>query len=215
MTTVPEQFVSNRPNSWTDIFQGLSSVVPRLFGPTVQPFPEIDSPAPALRDLTFDTPTLIAFVRHCGCPFAEKEVRLLAEQASENTQLRIVIVQHSPEQETKEWFERVRGHELFPDEGKKVVLISDPKRECYAAWGIGELGWGGMVNADIMRTLHKNKVQEGLDITKGDWSNYRWQNSGGFAVDGQGKVKWRKLAKDSSDVCDYAEAAASLGQGLA
>ena len=51
----------------------------------------------------------MAFVRHCGCPFAEKEVRLLAEQSrkwkEQGKQLHVVIVQHSAEKETQEWFE--------------------------------------------------------------------------------------------------------------
>ncbi|KAF2220679.1 hypothetical protein BDZ85DRAFT_187111, partial [Elsinoe ampelina] len=150
-------------------------------------------------------PTLVAFVRHCGCPFAEKELRLLGEQAERNTSLRVVIVQHSSEADTKDWFERVGGHELFP-ERDRVVLVSDVSRELYAKWGIGTLGWTELVNADIMRTLHEGKVKEGLDITKGDWTGWRWQNSGGFAVDAEGKVRWVHLARDSSDVGNWGEA---------
>ncbi|KAF2153350.1 hypothetical protein K461DRAFT_278168 [Myriangium duriaei CBS 260.36] len=218
MTTVPEQFVSNRPNTWTDWIQGLASIRPRFWGPTVAAFPELGDAAPsALGPVSFSTstsPCLVAFVRHCGCPFAEKEVRLLAEASQQNPGLHVVIVQHSPEEQTKDWFERIGGHNLFPDPGR-VTLVADPTREKYAAWGVGQLGWTQMVNGDVARKLHKQKLEEGLDITKGDWSNYRWQNSAGFAVDGQGKITWRKLATDSSDICDYVEAAGSLHKGWA
>lgn len=41
--------------------------------------------------------------------------------------------------------------------------------------------------------------------------SYRWQNSGGFAVDATGVVRWRHLAEHAGDMCDYVEAAKSLG----
>lgn len=50
---------------------------------------------------------LVAFVRHCGCPFAEKEVKLLGAETRKHSDLHVVIVQHSAEAETKEWFERI------------------------------------------------------------------------------------------------------------
>ncbi len=56
-------------------------------------------------DASAAAPTLVAFVRHCGCPFAEKEVKMLAQEVAKNQSLRVVIVQHSPEKETKEWFD--------------------------------------------------------------------------------------------------------------
>jgi len=46
-------------------------------------------------------------VRHCGCPFAEKETKLLAEEVKKHPQLHVIIVQHSDQRETEEWFERV------------------------------------------------------------------------------------------------------------
>lgn len=115
MSTVPEQFISNRPNSWTDWAMTLSSVIPRtLTSPTVSALPEVGADAPSpLGPINFkaDTadrrPTLVAFVRHCGCPFAEKEVRRLAKQAEANSELRIVIVQHSSDEGTRDWFERI------------------------------------------------------------------------------------------------------------
>lgn len=217
MTTVPEQFVSNRPNGWLDWLQAASSIRPR-WGPTTASFPSLGAAAPsALGPISFSTlhqPALVAFVRHCGCPFAEKEVRMLGEVAAEHTGIHVVIVQHSPEEQTRAWFERIGGHDMFPDD-KRVTLVADPGRELYAAWGVGQLGWTNLVNPEVARTLHKQKLEEGLDITKSDWYGYRWQNSAGFAVDTEGKITWRKLARESSDVCDYREAADSLYKGLA
>ncbi|PNS21105.1 hypothetical protein CAC42_3443 [Sphaceloma murrayae] len=216
MTTVPEQYITNRPNGWVDWAQTLTSVLPKLTGPKVNPLPELGSAAPSLGNKATlpGGPTLVAFVRHCGCPFAEKEVRMLGDEAERNSALHVVIVQHSSEADTKDWFDRIKGPDYFPD-AKQVTLVSDVDRELYAAWGVGQLGWTQMVNADIMRRLHENKVKEGLDITKSDWTSYRWQNSGGFAVDAEGKVRWRHLASDSSDVGNWKEAADTLFEGAA
>lgn len=54
------------------------------------------------------TGTVIAFVRHCGCPFAEKEVRLLGEVAKQYPGIQIIVVQHSDEQTTKQWWQTVK-----------------------------------------------------------------------------------------------------------
>lgn len=64
-----------------------------------------------------------------------------------------------------------------------------------------------MVNGDVMQGLKTLKTNDGIDLTPTGKGSWRWQNSGGFAIDGEGKIQWRKLAKDSGDMCDYAEAA--------
>lgn len=135
MTTVPEQFISDRPSGLYDWLHTLKSVIPKLpfSSAPLQPFPELGSCAPSsLGPITFPSsssttesnekasqytvgnsnerggkPTLVAFLRHCGCPFAEKEVRLLATQARKYGDLKIVLVQHSDARDTRDWFERI------------------------------------------------------------------------------------------------------------
>lgn len=96
-------------SSWTPVLQ---SINPFTSSPTTSPLPAINSPAPsALGSLNLPSgtghPVLVAFVRHCGCPFAEKEVKLLGAETSKHSDLHVVIVQHSEEKETQEWFERI------------------------------------------------------------------------------------------------------------
>lgn len=43
-----------------------------------------------------------------GCPFAEKEVRLLSEAVKQTPDLKVVVVQHSDEQETQAWWQRIK-----------------------------------------------------------------------------------------------------------
>lgn len=38
----------------------------------------------------------------------------------------------------------------------------------------------------------------------------RWQNSGGFALDAEGIVRWQHVAIHAGDMCDYEEAVKTL-----
>lgn len=69
------------------------------------------------------------------------------------------------------------------------------------------------MNTGTFDALKKLKASDGIDLTPTGKGSWRWQNSGGFAVDGQGKVRWRKIATDSADMCDYAEAAGTVVGG--
>ncbi|OCF31183.1 hypothetical protein I317_04545 [Kwoniella heveanensis CBS 569] len=192
----------------------IKSLIPRS-SPAVATLPELDSTRPSLppraEQAIKGKPALIAFVRHCGCPFAEKEVNLLSEQLNQSEGLQVVIVQHSPEAQTKKWFEEIGGARLFPD-SSRYTLLSNPSRELYASWGIGSLGWTGMISPSIMNNLKALKAADGIDLRSTGEGSYRWGNSGGFAVDKEGKVKWRDVAEDSSDICDYAQAAKTVLQ---
>ncbi|GAB7357805.1 hypothetical protein MBLNU459_g0619t2 [Dothideomycetes sp. NU459] len=95
--------------SWTPVLQ---SINPFTSSPSTAALPSVGDPAPSIiKSLNLPQgtgkPTLVAFVRHCGCPFAEKEVKLLGEETRKNEQLHVVIVQHSEDKETQEWFERI------------------------------------------------------------------------------------------------------------
>jgi hypothetical protein len=89
----------------------LKSILPQT-SPSVSSPPAIGDAAPApvgSIDLTRGngTPTLVAFVRHCGCPFAEKEVQLLGAESRKHEKLHVLIVQHNDEATSKQWFEDV------------------------------------------------------------------------------------------------------------
>ncbi|THY30046.1 hypothetical protein D6D01_03361 [Aureobasidium pullulans] len=196
----------------------IKSIIPQS-SPSVAALPEIGEQAPAKVgsvDLKSGggRPTLVAFVRHCGCPFAEKEVQLLGAESRKNEKLHVVIVQHSDEATTQQWFVDIGGKKAFPD-SQRYTLVADPERKAYAAWGVGSLGWAGMVNGGVMEALKSLKESDGIDLRPTGVGSYRWQNSGGFAVDSAGKVRWRKIAKDSSDMCDYSEAAKTITEGKA
>jgi len=45
-------------------------------------------------------------MRYTG-PFAEKETKLLAEEVKRNPDLHVIVVQHSEQKESEDWFERI------------------------------------------------------------------------------------------------------------
>lgn len=93
------------PPLWNDLISVLPASHPQL-----SPLPTIGSPAPLPPKLglsSYSADTLIAFVRHCGCPFAEAEVKQLVKVANEESNLKIVIVAMSEERDAKEWFATV------------------------------------------------------------------------------------------------------------
>ncbi|WWC58127.1 uncharacterized protein I303_100662 [Kwoniella dejecticola CBS 10117] len=189
----------------------LKSIIPQT-SPTAEPIPEIGSTAPALPGISLGgTPTLVAFVRHCGCPFAEKEVKLLSEELKKDGRLRVIIVQHAEEEQVESWFNEIGGPKLFPD-GSRYTLLPDPSRETYAQWGIGQLPWLGMISPSVINNMNDLKKADNIDLRPTGVGSYRWQNSGGFAVDEEGILRWRKIAQDSSDICDYSEATKSVTQ---
>jgi len=70
--------------------------------------PEIGERAPPVEGITYtNNPHLIAFVRHCGCPFAEAEVKSLGEVKKKYPDIYVVIVAHSKQEVVDDWFERV------------------------------------------------------------------------------------------------------------
>lgn len=70
--------------------------------------PEIGVQASTIDGVNYTSnPHLIAFVRHCGCPFAEAEVKSLGEVAKEYPNVYMVIVAHSKQDVVDDWFERI------------------------------------------------------------------------------------------------------------
>lgn len=70
--------------------------------------PEVGQPAPLLDGVNYtSSPHLVAFVRHCGCPFAEAEVKSLAKVQKKDPSVYVIIVAHSKQHVVDDWFERV------------------------------------------------------------------------------------------------------------
>ncbi|KAE8451255.1 hypothetical protein EG329_004420 [Mollisiaceae sp. DMI_Dod_QoI] len=80
---------------------------------TTSPAPEIGAKAPSSQRLPFPAkngkPTVVAFLRHCGCPFAEKTFASLRTQASKYKDINFVAVSHSSQESTDKWLISIGG----------------------------------------------------------------------------------------------------------
>ncbi|CAK4032144.1 Alkyl hydroperoxide reductase subunit C Thiol specific antioxidant [Lecanosticta acicola] len=69
------------------------------------PPPPIGAPAPSPPILALEPGkrTIIAFLRHCGCPFAEKTFLRMREAAKTHGDVEFLAVSHSSREATEKW----------------------------------------------------------------------------------------------------------------
>ena len=117
--------------------------------------------------------TIVAFLRHAGCPFAERTMQMLREGAARAGEVQWVAISHAPAEETERWCRAVGG----PGE---VTLACDPSRRAYAEWGLERTSLGHFMGrrslaavARLARRAVRNRHPSGT----------RWQSAGTFALD--------------------------------
>ena len=103
---------------------------------------KIGDNARLLKGLSSDKPAIVAFLRHIGCPFAEKtflDLRAFADKHGESHQY--IAITHGNQTDTDDWVKEVGGP-------GRITVASDPDREIYGQWvcvsknnGDGR-GWG-------------------------------------------------------------------------
>ncbi|KAL0930166.1 uncharacterized protein CTRU02_214986 [Colletotrichum truncatum] len=171
--------------------------------------PQVGSTTPITNSLKLprpdSKPVVIAFLRHCGCPFAEKTFLRLRQTASQNPGIYFVAVSHSSESHTKKWLSEIGG----PGETNPVEIIVDEDRKLYAEWGLGVSSFLHVLSPGELGQVFKLAREEGIKNRPTESGN-RWQTSGAWAVDGQGTVTWGGIAKGASEIPDFQDAVASL-----
>jgi hypothetical protein len=145
-------------------------------------------------------PAIVAFLRHAGCPFAERTLQLLRDAATRRADVRFVAISHAAAADTERWCRAVGG-------AGNVLVVSDPLRRCYADWGLGRTSLGHFMGrrslgavAGLARAGIRNRHPDGT----------RWQSAGTFALDGDGVVRWRALPAYAGDLPDLDQALRSL-----
>ena len=134
-----------------------------LFPPNIKtsPAPTIGSSAPSTTKLPFPNqdgnPTIVAFLRHCGCPFAEKTFLSLRSTADANSHIDFVAVSHSDQASTDKWLAA-----LGNSGSGNVRVIVDDGRERYAAWGLGASSIWHVLNPWSMWNVFKLGEEEGI-----------------------------------------------------
>ncbi|EMF14944.1 uncharacterized protein SEPMUDRAFT_59234 [Sphaerulina musiva SO2202] len=150
--------------------------------------------------------TIIAFLRHCGCPFAEKTYLLLRESAKSHQDIDFIAVSHSDQASTDKW---VRSIPQFGSESENLRVVVDDTKEAYAAYGLGISSWLHVLSPASMMNVFSLARREGISNRPTE-SGTRWQTSGTFAIGEDGIVKWGGPASRADDIPDFEEVVKTL-----
>ncbi|KAI0971734.1 hypothetical protein F4678DRAFT_431710 [Xylaria arbuscula] len=171
----------------------------------IKSVPEIGAKAPTHPDLILptDKPTIIAFLRHCGCPFAEKSFKALTKLSNDYKGINFVAVSHSSSEATERWVVNVGGN-------WDVSVVIDEERDLYALFGLGQSStWHLVSPVSLYKTLQLGREENIWN--RPTESGSRWQTAGAFAIDENGLVRWRHVAVRSDDLSDWDAAVQSVG----
>lgn len=102
-----------------------------------------------------EKPIIITFLRHCGCPFAEKTFQSLRAAASAHPSIDFVAVSHSDQSATGKWLEAVGGAD-------KVRIIVDAERELFAHWGLGVSSFWHVLSPASMWSVYQLGKEQGI-----------------------------------------------------
>ncbi|KAJ7656359.1 hypothetical protein DFH06DRAFT_1045719 [Mycena polygramma] len=153
---------------------------------TTQPPPQIGSKAPSSGRLPLPRPdgrpTVLTFLRHCGCPFAEKTFNALRAASSHNSEICFIAISHTDQDATDRWLNAVGGNE-------EVEVVVDSDRDMFAQWGLGVSSFGHVLSPAGLWGAYKLGKNEGI-WNRPTESGNRWQTAGSFAVDNEGIVRW-------------------------
>jgi len=173
------------------------------------PVPSVGSKAPSFGELQFPRangkPTIITFLRHCGCPFAEKTFSELRKLAGKHPEVNFIAISHSDQAATDKWVIAVGGE-------WDVSVMVDTERQLYAQWGLGMSSLWHVLNPWSLYSVYKLGKQEKIWNLPTESGN-RWQTSGSFAVDKDGTVRWARVAQAADDIPDFKEALKTIGVG--
>ncbi|EGO57705.1 hypothetical protein NEUTE1DRAFT_81510 [Neurospora tetrasperma FGSC 2508] len=173
----------------------------------VSPVPLVGGRAPQSEQIRFPSakPTVVLFLRHCGCPFAEKAFRLLTALSVSHPNLHFLAVSHSSPSDTDAWVIDVGGE-------WEADVIVDESRALYAKWGLGTTSTWYAYKPWALWNTYKLGVAEGIWGRKEKpraasvGSGSVWQMGGAFAVDRMGFVRWVGVPADASEVPDLKRA---------
>jgi len=135
---------------------------------------------PASEEFLIDKPySVLAFLRHVGCPFAENTVKQLRNWSMEHKHIAVFIISHGDAELTKSWIQSIGGL-------GNLHLVVDVSRKTYGRWGIGYSNFTHFMGlrslAGVFALLLKG-------IRNRDACGTRWQKAAMFAVD-HNKILW-------------------------
>lgn len=167
--------------------------------------PEVGAAAPSSDkiSLTDGKPTVIVFLRHCGCPFAEKVFKKLSTLSDRQPGLHCIAVSHSSSETTEKWIPQVGG-------AWSTDVVIDEGRDLYAQWGLGLSDVWHMSGPSVLYSVYRLGTDEGV-WNRPTESGTRWKIGGAFAVDEGGVVRYAHASKAADDLPDINSAAQAVG----
>ncbi|KAH9812640.1 AhpC/TSA family [Teratosphaeria destructans] len=177
-------------------------------GPSLSSSPMLASQAPSTDRLPtgHGKQTIVVFLRHCGCPFAEKTYLNIREVARAHKDINFTAVSHSDEASTNRWLQSL------PQAGSEpanLSMIVDAELQLYAAWGLGPTSYGHVLSLSSLQEVWRLARDEGI-ANRPTESGSRWQTSGFWAIDADGITRWGRPAKSADDVPDFEQAVEAL-----
>lgn len=166
--------------------------------------PKIGAHAPQSKQLDIEQgrPAVVVFLRHCGCPFAEKTFLRLRESAQRHHDINFYALSHSDEAATQHW---LKALPQAGSEPSNLHVIVDDDREAYSAWGLGASSWTHFLSPSALYEVYRLGKEEGI-WNRPTESGSRWQQSGYWSVDSKGVIKWGRVAENAGDVPDFENA---------
>lgn len=159
--------------------------------PSLPPAPALAVGAAAPRAEALDVSqgrSLVAFLRHVGCPFSEQVVKRLREWAERNRDVSVHLVSHGDEAVTQQWLSLIGGV-------GRMHWVPDRDRALYAQWGLGDAPlwhfagprslWGVVC---LWPQGIRNRIATGT----------RWQRAGMFMVR-DGVVVWHHVPESAQE----------------
>ena len=115
---------------------------------------------------------LVAFIRHVGCPFAERTVKALNAWGKKHPQVKLFLVSHGDPGITQQWLAEIGGIGA-------MELVNDPQRTLYGAWGLGYSSLWHFAGPSSLLGVAR-LWQQGIHNRVA--SGTRWQRAGTFLM---------------------------------
>ncbi|KAK3375417.1 hypothetical protein B0H63DRAFT_453193 [Podospora didyma] len=178
----------------------------------VAPVPKVGDRAPWSDQIQFPSakPVLLVFLRHCGCPFAEKTFRSLATFSVKHPSVHCIAVSHCSQADTDGWVIKVGGE-------WNVEVVVDESRELYRQWGLGTTSTWYAMSPWNLYSAYRLGEDEGIWGTAGGpgyglklKTGSRWQMGGAFAIDASGFVRWTFVPRAANHLPSFQDALRAL-----
>lgn len=134
----------------------------------------------------------------------------MRETAARSPNVHFIAVSHSSEAHTTKWLAEVVSGSSNEGSPANLDLEVDDKREIFAAWGLGVASFWHVLSPRGLYEVYRLAKEEGI-ANRPTESGYRWQTSGSWAVDGQGKVAWGMPMSVANEIPDFDEAVEAVG----